>query len=190
MSSDQDRGYSAIIAEKLGHFIFVFAYLSLLLSVYALHNSIVLADWRLLGHLWPAMLKALIFSKFLLIGEHLKLGARFEDKPLIWPILAKAALFSALLIGFEYVEIAIKHAIWPAAGGGDDAELTSLRTTLSFSLMAFIALVPFFAVRELSKVLGDKQMRQLFFGERRKYELVAKAQSESQIRHSAAPTAA
>ena len=60
------------------------------------HNSIVLSDWRLIGHLAPAMLKALVFAKFVLIGEHLKLGKRFEDRPLIWPILIKAALFSVV----------------------------------------------------------------------------------------------
>ena len=176
MSSGQDRSYTAIIEEKLGHFVFVFGYLSLLLSVYALHNSIVLTNWHLLGHLWPAMLKALIFTKFLLIGEHLHLGARFDDKPLIWPILAKAALFSALLMGFEYLEILIKHAYWPqATDSGNDAEMTSLRTALSFSLMTFVALVPFFGIRELARVIGDKQMRELFFRDRTKFALVAKA---------------
>jgi len=176
MSGGEKRSTTAIIEEKLAHFVFVFGYLSLLLSVYALHNSIVLADWHLLGHLWPAMIKALIFTKFLLIGEHLHLGARFENKPLIWPILVKAALFAALLMGFEYLEILIKHAYWPqAADGGDDAEMTSLRTALSFSLMTFVALLPFFGIRELSRVIGHKQMRELFFHDRTNFALAAKA---------------
>jgi hypothetical protein len=81
-----------------------------------LHNSIVLSDWRLIGHLAPAMLKALVFAKFVLIGEHLKLGKRFEDRPLIWPILIKAALFSVVLVGFDCLEAVIVHAIWPHAG--------------------------------------------------------------------------
>src|SRR5664279_669005 len=104
MSSQQAPSYTAIALDKARHFFIIFAYLWLLLSVYALHNSIVLSDWKLLGHLAPAMLKALVFAKFVLIGEHLKLGTRFDDRPLIWPILIKAALFSLLLIGFDVLE--------------------------------------------------------------------------------------
>jgi len=165
MISGHVRGLKAFVLSRAGHFFFVFGYLWLLLSVYALHNSIVLADWRLLGHLGPAMLKALVFTKFLLIGEHLKLGAGFEDKPLIWPILIQAALFSALLIGFDVIEIAIVHAIWPnaASKSSDGIEPNDLRTILSFSFMAFIALIPFFGIRELSKVIGEDQMRDLLF---------------------------
>ncbi len=134
----------------------------LLLSVYALHNSVVLADWRLLGHLGPAMLKALVFTKFLLIGEHLGLAAGFEDKPLIWPILIKAALFSGVLIGFDIVEVLIVDAIWPhASKGSDGIEPTDLRTALSFSFMAFVALIPFFGIREFAKVIGEDRMRDL-----------------------------
>jgi hypothetical protein len=175
MSSGQGLGYTAIIEEKLGHFIFVFGYLSLLLSVYALHNSIVLADWHLLGHLWPAMLKALIFTKFLLIGEHLKLGDRFDDRPLIWPILIKAALFSALLIGFDLLEGVIVGAIWPDRNADESPDLTSLRTSLSFALMTFVALIPFFGIRELSKVIGEAQMQKLFFRSRTTFKLVPEA---------------
>jgi len=175
MSSEQAPSYTAIALDKAGHFFIIFAYLWLLLSVYALHNSIVLSDWRLLGHLAPAALKALIFAKFVLIGEHLKLGSRFEDRPLIWPILVKAALFSLLLIGFDILEGVIVHYFRPNAPskGGDTIELTNIRMTLSFSFMAFIALIPFFAIRELSKVVGEEQMRELFFRRHAKnYRLV------------------
>jgi hypothetical protein len=176
MVSRQGRGIASTLLAKANHFFFVFGYLWLLLSVYALHNSIVLADWRLVDHLWPAMLKALIFTKFLLIGEHLKLGARFEKKPLIWPVLIKAALFSILLIGFDSLEVVTVNAIWPhAVNAGDGPELTGIRTTLSFALMAFVALIPFFGIRELSNVLGHEQMRDLFFHDRTKLKLAPKA---------------
>jgi hypothetical protein len=143
----------------------VFGYLWLLLSVYALHNSVVLSDWRLLGHLGPAMLKALVFTKFLLIGEHLGFEARLEAKPLIWPILINSALFSLLLIGLNFLEVLIVDAIWHNAGSKDSGgiEPTDLRTAVSFSIMAFVALIPFFGIRELSKVIGQDRMHDLMF---------------------------
>jgi hypothetical protein len=152
------------VAERAGHVLFVFGYLWLLLSVYALHNSIVLADWRLLGHLGPATVKALVFAKIVLIGEHLRVGGWFEGKPLIWPILIKAALFAALLIGFDFLEVAIKEAVWPQAVRADDGmQLRTVREIMSFSFMTLVALVPFFAIMELTRLIGHDQMRALFF---------------------------
>ena len=172
MVSGQIHSIKAIVFERARHFFFIFGYLWLLLSVYALHNSIVLSDWRLLGHLGPAMLKALVFTKFVLIDEHLKLGERFEGMPLIWPILIKAGLFAALLIGFDFLEVVIVDAIWPhaASKGGDGIEFTSVRVILSFSFLAFIALIPFFGIMELSKVIGEQQMHDLFFRRHAKFD--------------------
>jgi hypothetical protein len=140
----------------------------------ALQNLVVLADWRLLGHLGPAMLKAPVFTKCVLIGEHLKLGARFEQKPLIWIILVKAALFSALLIGLDFLEAVASNAIWPNAApkGNGEIDLINVRVVLSFSFPAFVALIPFFGIMELGKLIGRDQMRD-FFPE--PYEIYARA---------------
>ncbi len=165
MFSGQADSIKANVRARAGHFFFIFGYLWLLLSVYAVHNSIVLSDWRLIGHLGPAMLKALVFTKFVLIGEHLKLGEWFADRPLIWPILVKAGLFAAVLIGFDFLEVVTVHAIWPNAASkdGNGIEFTNVRVILSFSFLAFIALIPFFGIMELSKVIGREHMRDLFF---------------------------
>jgi len=174
MSSGQIHSVKSTVFERTRHFFFIFGYLWLLLSVYALHNSIVLSDWRLVSHLGPAMLKALVFTKFVLIGEHLKLGSRFEGMPLIWPILVKAALFSALLIGFDFLEVVTVHAIWPNAaskGGDGGLEFTSIRVILSFAFLAFIALIPFFGIMELTKVIGEQQIHELFFRRHAKFKL-------------------
>jgi hypothetical protein len=174
MFSGQVQTVKTFVLPRASHFFIIFIYLWLLLSVYALHNSIVLSDWRLIGHLAPAMLKAVVFAKFVLIGEHLKLGKRFEDRPLIWPILIKAALFSVVLVGFDCLEAVIVHAIWPHAGArsGDGVELMNIRVISAFSFMSFIALIPFFGIMELSRVLGEDQMRKLFFHKHAKLTLV------------------
>ena len=167
MSDGQVTGIRALVqnvVSRAGHFFFIFGYLWLLLSVYALHNSIVLSNWQLLGHLGPAMLKALVFAKFLLIGEHLRVGEGFDEKPLIWPILFKAAMFSALLIGFDLIEEFLFNYFRPNAAKSDGGiELTNIRVIISFSFMTFIALIPFFGIRELAKVIGEERMRELFF---------------------------
>lgn len=149
---------------RLRHFFFIFAYLWLLLSVYTLHNTLVLTDWSLAAHLGAATLKALVFAKFILIGEHLKLGSRAEHLPLIWPILIKSALFSVVLIGFNLAEEALLHWLRPdEATGGDGMDLGSPAAILSLTIMIFIALIPFFGIRELGRVLGEDGIFDLFF---------------------------
>jgi hypothetical protein len=74
-------------------------------------------------------------------------------------------MFAALLIGFDFLEGAIAD---------DSPELTSLRTSLSFALMTFVALLPFFGIRELSRVLGEAQMQKLFFRNRSAFKLMPK----------------
>ncbi|MDO9125626.1 MAG: hypothetical protein Q7U42_02080 [Parvibaculum sp.] len=152
---------------RLRHFFFIFAYLWLLLSVYTLHNTLVLTDWSLVAHFGAATLKALVFAKFILIGEHLKLGSRAEHLPLIWPILIKSALFSLVLIGFNLAEEALLHWLRPhEAAGGDGMDLGSLPAILSLTVMIFIALIPFFGIRELGRVIGEDGMFDLFFRKR------------------------
>jgi hypothetical protein len=166
MSAGKVQAVVADIFSRVGHFLIIFAYLWLLLSVYTLHNSVVFSDWPFFVHLGAATLKALIFAKFILIGEHLKLGWRVERLPLIWPILVKAALFAVILIGFDVLEELLVEAIWPdsVSTGGDVLELDDMREILSLTFMAFVALIPFFGIRELSRVIGGEKMRELFFG--------------------------
>ncbi|MBX3493998.1 MAG: hypothetical protein KF899_13620 [Parvibaculum sp.] len=167
MSTDRPHSGKTGWLFRLRHFFFIFAYLWLLLSVYTLHNTLVLSDWGLLAHLGAATLKALVFAKFVLIGEHLKLGSRAEHLPLIWPILIKSALFSVVLIGFNLAEEALLHWLRPRhAAGVDTMDLSSLPAILSLTVMIFVALIPFFGIKELGRVIGEDGMFDLFFRKR------------------------
>ena len=74
MAERQGNGFAQTMMNKANHLFRVFAYLWLLLTVYALHDSITLSHHPLLGELGAAALKALVLTKFMLIGEHMKLG--------------------------------------------------------------------------------------------------------------------
>jgi hypothetical protein len=79
-----------------------------------------------------------------------------------------------VLVGFDCLEAVIVHAIWPHAGArsGDGVELMNIRVISAFSFMSFIALIPFFGIMELSRMLGEDQMRKLFFHKHAKPTLV------------------
>jgi hypothetical protein len=151
---------------RLSHFLIIFAYLWLLLTMFTLHNSIVMTNWELAEHLGSATLKALVFAKFILIGEHLKLGSRAEHLALIWIVLIKAALFAVVLIGFNLVEewlVAALSSSHGASAHNDVLDISNARVALSLMFMTFVTLIPFFGIRELSRLIGPERMRALFF---------------------------
>lgn len=165
MSADATLAHKKTLFQRMEHFLFIAAYLWLLLSVFTLHNAVLSSEWNVFAHLGAVTVKALLFGKFVLIAEHLHLGKRAEHLPLIWPILIKAALFAITIIGFDVLEEMLVEAFrhTSAAPSGDGLTLTSPMQILAITFMAFIALLPFFAINELGRVLGQERLRELFF---------------------------
>ena len=163
-TADAHRGKTTLLG-RMGHFLIITAYLWLLLAVYTLHNAVVLPDWGLAAHLGAATLKALVLAKFVLIGEHLKLGSRAEHLPLIWVVMIKSALFAALLVGFNLLEELLVEMIGSHhdGAGGDVLPHSSAATIFSLAMMAFVSLIPFFGISELTRIIGEERMRELFF---------------------------
>jgi hypothetical protein len=117
---------------------------------------------------WVALIEALVLAKVIMIGGVARLGRGLEQKPLIYPTLYKAVVFTLFVIAFAVVEHAVK-GLW--SGKGLTEALVELygerfHEALAGSLVIFVALIPFFAVREMSRVLGGEKIRALFFRSR------------------------
>ena len=139
----------------------MFVYLWALFALLVINQSVVLAreaqDYQALGF---SILNALILAKVLLIGEDLQLGNRFRDKALLYSILYRCFIFTLFIIGFHILERMIV-GVWggrtiaqsfPSIGGGSVTGIVALGATL------FVALIPFFAFREISRVIGRGQL--------------------------------
>jgi hypothetical protein len=158
------------VVSEARQFLVVFAYVWLLLAVFDLYRSVILSDANIVQHQSLAILKALAFAKILFVAEEMGLGQRFKEKPLIWSMLFKSAVFAVLLMTFNLLEKAVEHRFWPhAAARGDEINLTSFQTVLSVGIVMFVALIPFFGLRELGKVVGASQMYKLFFVQRMRF---------------------
>ena len=71
---------------------------------------------------------------------------------------------------FSLIEKAIEHKFFPHAGGqADEIDLMSFQMIFCAGLVMFVALIPFFGMRELGKVLGASNMYKLFFLQRMKF---------------------
>ena len=144
----------------------MFLYLLVPLSLFVLHRAITLKtkgiDYQFSG---VAIINALVLAKVMLIAEDMGLGTWRRSRPLVWPILDKSISFAVLFIVIEEAEEVAKGLIHgktfvesiPALGGGGWIGLILIGVNMA------IALVPFFAYRELSRVMGPGKLQALLF---------------------------
>jgi hypothetical protein len=144
-------------------------YLTLVFAAFTQYRRFVLAAHDIIyTNYWVALIEALILAKVIMIGAVVRLGRGLEDKPLIYPTLYKTVVFSLFVIAFTVVEHTVK-GLWGGKGlTGGVVELyrEGFDELLAGSLVIFVALIPFFGVKELGRVLGEEKIRALFFRSR------------------------
>lgn len=153
-------------AEEFRRFLVLFFYLWLLFGVFVLNQGIVLREqgvnFTMQGF---AFINALVFAKVMMVFEMLDPGRWLRRRPLIYPILYETLLLTVLFIVVHILEKVIEGFFHgrsamqsvPTIGGGGLAGL------LSASVILFVALVPFFGLRNLSLALGEGRLHALLF---------------------------
>ena len=144
----------------------MFVYLWVVFGMLAVHELIVLSqhqiNYRFHG---LAIVNALVFAKVLLVAEDLHLGRRFDDRPLVYSILVKSLLFGVTLICFHVAEHVL-IGMWdgrPIAQSITEVGVNKLAGIASLGIISTVALVPFFILREISRVIGRDKFWSLFF---------------------------
>ena len=159
-------------ARKL---VVIFLYLWVLFGLFALHKSILLPDAGIIYGQGFAIANAFVLAKVMLVADNLHVGENFETRPLIYPVLFRSTVFAVILVCFDLIEEVavgtlrgktISESI-DAIGGG------TLEGILSIGVIVFVVLIPFFAFREMTKVVGNREMRDLLFVRRTKLGPVA-----------------
>jgi hypothetical protein len=163
--------WKEIIAHEMAVYWVNVLYLSLVFAAFTQYRRLLLAAHDInYTNYWIAVIEALILAKVIMIGDALHLARGLDEKPLIFPTVYKTFVFSFFVGVFTVVEYAIK-GVWQGkglAGGVADFVDKGLHELLAGCLVIFVALLPFFAVKELARVIGVENMRNLFF--RRKQE--------------------
>jgi hypothetical protein len=116
-----------------------------------------------------AAVKALICAKFVSLGHALHVGERFKTRPLVWPVLHKSISFLILLLvlnALEEIIVGFMHGRSLAdslneLGGGTRDQM------IATAVIMLLILIPFFIVRTLGEVVGERTLARLFFEPRR-----------------------
>ncbi len=154
------------IRHELTEYFLNVIYLALVFATFTTYRRLLLAAYDIrYTNYWVAVIEALILGKVIMIGGIFRLGRGLDSKPLIYPTLYKAVVFGVFVGLFKLIEHGIKDLWNRETITTSLAQLTHdrLDELLANSLVVFVALIPFFAMKELSRVLGKQRIATLFF---------------------------
>jgi hypothetical protein len=155
--------------EEFKQLAVVFLYLYVCYAIFNLHERMVLEEHRIdINILGLAVINALVLAKVMIVAEHLNIARRFHDHPLVVPIALKSLAFAVLFLVFHVLEgivigVAGGRGVLesvPAVGGGGIAGFTSAAVIMT------VVLVPYFAYREIGRVIGAHVLHAALFRRR------------------------
>jgi hypothetical protein len=141
-------------------------YMTLFFSAVIHYRRLVLAEHGIiLDDYFMGVIKALVIAKIVMIGAFLRISRKYERKPLIIPSIYKAVLFTLWVMLFDIIEIYIKAFIHTPVFTEAFSELKHHINPAWFgaAVVICISFLPFFAMKELSRVIGPDKFRGMFF---------------------------
>ncbi|HEY2118632.1 MAG TPA: hypothetical protein VGH37_05560 [Candidatus Acidoferrum sp.] len=167
MQSEEKRTWRDRLLEELKKLCIVVIYFWILLSVFALYRAMILTQYQIsfsyTRSFGFAFINALVLGKFMLIAEALHAGERWHSKTLLYWILFKSAVFSTILLACHILEEVLVR-MWHTRSMAQDfsnVNRANLNEIFSLAIIMFVVLIPFFAAREFSRVLGKGALKSL-----------------------------
>jgi hypothetical protein len=168
-ANSSKAGWKQRLGRELIDYWITFLYLAVFFGTYTWYRRLVLAEYRITYlHYGVAILEALVLAKVVLVGRALRLGRGLEGKPLIFSALYKSFIFSLFVGLFGVLEHTLGGLLHGKglAGGWDELMRLGKDELLARCIVTFCAFIPFFAVQELGRVLGESKVRGLLFRRR------------------------
>ena len=165
-AASSKSGWKQKLSREMAEYLANFVYMALLFGVFTLYRRLILDEYRIgYFHYGAAVIEALVLAKLIMIGDMLRLGRRLEDRPLIVPALYSSAVFIVWVAAFSVVERVVEGLLHGKgiAGGIDELLSKGIYELAAKCLTVFFAFIPFFAFRELERVLGERKLRRLLF---------------------------
>lgn len=168
VAGQMDR-WKSRIAQEVKQFLRLFIYLYAMFGLFLLHESVVLARYNMpFTRYGFALVTALVLAKVMLVMEDLNVARGFENRPRIYSIIYKSVVYGIVFMGFYVVEEVaggllrgetLRSSVPSVAGGTPQGILIAL-------VIVSVALVPYFAFKELRQALGEEALHALLFERR------------------------
>lgn len=142
-------------------------YLSIYFGVFVTYKRLILAQYEIdFEEYGTAFINAFILGKVVSVGGMMKLGVKLENSPLAISTLFKSLVFTIWLAFFNVLEELISgYFKTKTLEGAVDYLSHHIGTYGYFAglLVVFTCFIPFFAFKEMSRVLGLHTIMNLFF---------------------------
>ena len=162
------RSLKAKAVDEFRRFLILFFYLWVLFGVFTLNQGVVMREH---GVNYPmqgfAFINALVFAKVMMLFEVFDPGRWLRKRPLIYPILYESLLLTIFFLIAHVLEKTIEGLIRGKTLVESLPLLTGdgVRGFVSITVILFIALMPFFGLRNLSLALGEGRLYAMIFGQ-------------------------
>ena len=149
--------------HEFKQFVVISLYLAFFFSAVATYRMLLLNEFHdAYFNYISGLISALVIAKVILIGEYAHLGRKYEHKPLLLSSVYKALLFGLLVFGFHIVEEVVRRLLRGEAVAGALHNI-HINDLIGRALVTFCTFIPFFAFREVRRVLGEDKFQHLFF---------------------------
>ena len=157
--NEKKKGWKQKVLHELKSYWLLVLYMAIFFGVFTTYRRLLLAHYGIsYADYGISVIRALVLGKVVLVAEALRLGRRFDEKPLMVPTLYKTFLFTVCMALFDIAETLVRGLM---GGLGPMGAVNELMTRFHYewvsrTLVIFFAFIPFFAVRELRRVLGEE----------------------------------
>jgi hypothetical protein len=170
--SDGDKkrgGWKQKLASEMVAYWITVLYLAVFFGMFITYQRLILAQHAISFEEYGiSIIKALVLAKVIMLGDLLRIARGFEQRPLIYPTLFRSFAFMLWVLLFVVLESIVRGLLQGKGlvGGFEEFMQRDKYELLARSLVVFFAFIPFFAVRELGRVLGTGKLHELFFRRR------------------------
>src|ERR1700727_1999953 len=160
------RSLKAKAAEEFRRFFLLFFYLWILFGVFVLNEGVALREhgfnFAMQGF---AFINALVFAKVMMLFEVFDPGRWLRKRPLIYPILYESLFLTVLFLIAHVLEKTIEGLFRGKTLTESMPALTGagLPGFVSITVILFIALIPFFGLRNLNLAMGEGRLYAMMF---------------------------
>jgi hypothetical protein len=165
-ATEKETGRRQRIIHEVVEYLTNFIFLALIFVAFTWYRRLILAEYHIRYlHYGISVVEALVLAKIVMIGNILGIGRRLEDRPLVFPTVYKAFTFSLWVAAFGVLEHIVDGLVRGEGltGGVQALARQGKYELLAKSLVMFFAFLPFFAFREIERVMGEGTLRTLFF---------------------------
>lgn len=162
---EEKKSWKKKLFREMSEYLVNFIYMALFFGAIVLYRRLILAEHGIIREdYFIGIIKAFVLAKVIMIGGFIRISRTYENKPLIIPTIFKAIWFTLLIMAFDIIEVFIKGFIKTVDFQEAFRYLVSHidPVWLGASLVIFVSFLPFFALKELSRVMGGAKFKDIF----------------------------